>query len=126
MKDPTIRGVVHLIEETKTFGQKGFRKRLVVLEQAKGSFTNYIPVEFVKDACDAVDELATGDEIEVTYRLTGRRWQRDAGSEPKYFLTAEGISFRQLTGKGGRADGPEDAAGPDDDYSQVGDDDVPF
>ncbi|NBV46127.1 MAG: DUF3127 domain-containing protein [Planctomycetia bacterium] len=126
MKDPTIRGVVHLIEETKTFGQKGFRKRLVVLEQAKGSFTNYIPVEFVKDACDAVDELATGDEIEVTYRLTGRRWQRDAASEPKYFLTAEGISFRQLTGKGGRADGPEDAEKPDDDYSQVGDDDVPF
>ena len=32
MKDPTVRGVVHLIEETKTFGQKGFRKRLVVLQ----------------------------------------------------------------------------------------------
>ena len=32
MKDPTVRGVVHLIEETKSFGQKGVRKRLVVLE----------------------------------------------------------------------------------------------
>jgi hypothetical protein len=27
-----VRGVVHLIEETRTFGQKGFRQRLVVLE----------------------------------------------------------------------------------------------
>ena len=39
----TIRGVVHFIEETKTYGQKGFRKRLVVLEQDNGRFVNYIP-----------------------------------------------------------------------------------
>jgi len=83
MKDPTVRGVVHLIEETKTFGQKGFRKRLVVLEQAKGTFTNFIPVEFVKDGCDAVDDLSVGDDIEVTYRLSGRRWPRsDHGRAP--------------------------------------------
>lgn len=30
MKNPTVRGVGHLIEETKTFGPKGFRKRLVL------------------------------------------------------------------------------------------------
>ena len=32
MSDAKVSGVVHLIEETKTFGNKGFRKRLVVLE----------------------------------------------------------------------------------------------
>ena len=126
MKDPTVRGVVHLVEPTKTFGQKGFRKRLVVLEQSKGTFTNYVPIEFVKDGCDAVDDVSVGDEIEVTYRLSGRRWQRDSGSEPKYFLSAEGLSFKKLSG-GGRSD---DATGGDidvtDDFSQVGDDDVPF
>ena len=86
MSDATVKGTIHLIEETKTYGQKGFRKRLVVLEQTKGGgFTNYIPVEFLKDACDSVDELHLGDEIEVSYRLSGRRWQRDESSEPKYF-----------------------------------------
>jgi hypothetical protein len=59
-KVPTVRGVVHLIEGTKSFGQKGFRKRLLVLEQSKGTFTNLIPVEFVKDGCDAVDYLGRG------------------------------------------------------------------
>jgi hypothetical protein len=29
-------------------------------------------------AGDAVGDLSMGDEIEVTYRLSGRRWQRDA------------------------------------------------
>ena len=126
MKDPTVRGVVHLIEETKTFGQKGFRKRLVVLEQSKGTFTNYIPVEFVKDGCDAVDDLSVGDEIEVAYRLSGRRWQRDASSEAKYFLSAEGMSFKRLTGSSrGSADG-EVAFEPDEAIGGSGDDDVPF
>jgi hypothetical protein len=126
MKDPTVRGVVHLIEETKTFGQKGFRKRLVVLEQTKGTFTNYIPVEFVKEGCDAVDELGVGDEIEVTYRLSGRRWQRDEASEAKYFLSAEGLSFRRLSGSGRDDAGRADTIDPNDAFAEAGDDDVPF
>ncbi len=126
MKDPTVRGVVHLIEETKTFGQKGFRKRLVVLEQSKGTFTNFIPVEFVKDGCDAVDDLAMGEEIEVTYRLSGRRWQRDASSEVKFFLSAEGLTFKRLSAGGRATDGPSDTGDPNDAFAEAGDDDVPF
>ncbi|MGI9516199.1 MAG: DUF3127 domain-containing protein [Pirellulaceae bacterium] len=93
MSDPTVSGKVHVIEETKTYGQKGFRKRLVVLEQDKGRFTNYVPVEFTNDNCDTVDDISVGDEIEVTYRLNGRKWQRDPGSEVKYFVNVEAISF---------------------------------
>ena len=125
MSDTTVKGTIHLIEETKTYGQKGFRKRLVVLEQVKGGgFTNYVPVEFLKDACDSVDELHLGDEIEVSYRLSGRRWQRDESSEPKYFLSAEAMSFRVLNGGGSGQSG----AGPDIDsvLAEAADDDVPF
>ena len=103
MSDWTVRGTVHLIEETKTFGQKGFRKRLVVLEQDKGRFTNYIPLEFLQESCDAVDELSVGDEIEVPFRLSGRKWQRDANSEVKFFLTAEATGFKILR-PGGKHD----------------------
>ena len=96
MSDATVRGTVHLIEETKTYGQKGFRKRLVVLEQDKGRFINYIPVDFVHDGCDAVDELSVGDDVEVTYRLSGRKWQRDERSEVKFFLNAEATEFKKI------------------------------
>jgi hypothetical protein len=125
MKDPTVRGLVHLIEETKSFGQKGFRKRLVVLEQAKGTFTNFIPVEFVKDGCDAVDDLSMGEEIEVTYRLSGRRWQKDAASEAKYFLSAVALSFRRLSAGADDSDGSR-SSDPNDVLAEAGDDDVPF
>ena len=99
MSDGKVQGSVHLIEETKSFGQKGFRKRLVVLEQDKGRFMNYIPLEFVHEGCDRVDELKVGDEVEVDFQLSGRKWQRDAQSEVKYFLSAEATDFRVL-GKG--------------------------
>ncbi len=95
MSDSKVTGIVHLIEETKSFGAKGFRKRLVVIEQDNGRFVNYIPLEFIQDACDQVDDLSVGDEITVQYRLSGRKWQRDPQSEVKYFLSAEAMSFER-------------------------------
>ena len=59
MSDAKVRGVVHVIEETKTFGQKGFRKRLLVLEQDNGRFPNYIPIDFTCDNCDSIDSNAS-------------------------------------------------------------------
>jgi hypothetical protein len=124
MSDAKVSGAVHLIEETKTFGNKGFRKRLLVLEQDKGSFTNFLPIDFVRDLCDAVDDLSVGDEVEVTYRLNGRRWQRDASSEAKYFLSAEAVSFKLL--KSGGETMSEQVRSPNDAFAESGDDEAPF
>jgi hypothetical protein len=124
MSDAKVSGVVHLIEDTKTYGNKGFRKRLVVLEQDKGSFTNYIPIEFVRDSCDAVDDMNLGDEVEVTYRLSGRRWQRDESSEVKYFLSAEAMSFK-IVQSGGETM-TERVSEPNDAFAEAGDEEAPF
>ena len=120
MSEPTVRGTVHLIEETKTYGQKGFRKRLVVLEQDNGRFVNYIPFEFIQDSCDTVDELSLGDEVDITYRLSGRKWQRDENSEVKFFLNAEATRFQKLQQES------SDAPPPDEAPYEGDDDDVPF
>jgi len=102
-----VEGKIHFIEDTKTYGQNGFRKRTVVLEQENGRFTSYLPMEFIQDSCDDVDQLAVGNDVEITYRLNGRKWQRDANSEVKYFLSAEATGFKVLnsdgTGSGGAA-----------------------
>jgi len=102
MNEAKVRGVVHVIEPTKAFGQRGFRKRVVVLEQQNGRFPNYIPLEFTNDGCDAVDDLHVGEDVEIQYRLGGRKWQKDPQSEIKYFLSAEAIGFKRI----GEAPGP--------------------
>ncbi len=124
MSQPTVRGIVHLIEETKTYGQKGFRKRLVVLEQPGERFTNYIPIEFTGDACENADGLSEGQDVEFTYRLNGRRWQKDPQSDVKFFLNAEAVSFKVL---GGGAD-ETSQVDPNDAFAEAAqdEDDVPF
>ncbi|TWU05593.1 DUF3127 domain-containing protein [Stieleria varia] len=126
MSDSKVSGVVHLIEETKTYGAKGFRKRLVVLEQDKGSFTNYVPVEFTRDLCDTVDDMNMGDEVEITYRLNGRRWQKDANSEVKYFLSCEAVAFRVVGSGPGGEPMTEKVTDANDAFNEAGDDDAPF
>ena len=123
MSEGVVQGKVHVIEDSKTYGQNGFRKRLVVLEQETGRFTNYIPLEFVQDACDSVDGMSTGDNVEIRYRLNGRKWQKDANSEVKYFLNAEALSFKVLGST------PAEAAPNNDDEQPVYEDaadDIPF
>lgn len=127
MSDSKVRGRVHLVEETKTFGQKGFRKRLVVIEQDNGRFPNFIPVEFLQEACDQVDSMNVGDEIEISYRLSGRRWQKDPNSEAKYFLSCEAISYRMVGGAA--SDGGFSSGSANEDLAEAAyedDGDVPF
>ena len=128
MSDAKVRGKVHLVEETKTYGQKGFRKRLVVLEQENDRFTDYIPIEFVQDACETVDGINVDDEVEISYRLRGRKWQKDAKSEVKFFLNAEATGFKVL---GEQAQVNEDSASVTSANDQLAEaaydeDDIPF
>ena len=124
MNDPIIEGKIHFIDETKEYGNNGFRKRLLVVEQDKGRFTNYIPVEFTHENCDALDSLKVGDELQVAYRLNGRKWQRDPQSEVKFFLNAEGMSFTVMNSEAGQEEAP--LPNPADYPPQFDDDDIPF
>lgn len=128
MSEAKVRGIVHFVDETKSYGQKGFRKRVVVLEQANERFTNYIPVEFTQDACDTVDALKVGEDVEITYRLNGRKWQRDPQSEVKYFLNAEARSYQVVGGAGSGSQGAPAVDDANDALAQAGadDEDVPF
>lgn len=129
MSETKVRGIVHVVEETKTYGQKGFRKRLVVLEQDTGRFTNYIPVEFLRDNCELADDMNVGDDVEVSYQLSGRKWQKDPSSEVKYFLTAEALSFKVLAGgsDGGNGNQAADEAANDSfAESNYDEKDIPF
>jgi hypothetical protein len=130
MSDGKVSGKVHFIDETKTFGQNGFRKRTVVLEQDSGRFTNYIPVEFIQESCESVDALKIGDEAEITFELTGRKWQKDAASEVKYFLNAQASSFRVVSNAapagGDAADGDGAPMFDPSSETEFDEDNVPF
>ena len=108
----SVAGKVIHIEPTQAYGAKGFKKRQVVLEQDKGTFSNYIPIDVTRDLCEEVDWLKVGDEVEFAYRLNGRKWQKDESSEVRYFLSAEALSFSLLKSAPAKADTVDDEQAP--------------
>ncbi len=129
MSDSQVVGKIHLIEETKAFGQKGFRKRLIVLEQDKGRFTNYIPVDLTNDNCDRADDFSVGQEVVVTYRLNGRKWQKDPRSEVKFFVNLEAVN---ITAKGAPSPNRQKSNDANEEFNEAGgeltysEEDIPF
>jgi hypothetical protein len=55
--------------------------------------------------------------------LSGRKWQRDPSSEVKYFLSAEAMRYKLVSG--GKAAGAEELDDPDGPPPYT-DDDIPF
>ena len=86
-----------------------------------------MPLEFVQDNCDSADDLAVGNDVEVSYKLAGRKWQKDPSSEVKFFLNAEALSFKVLSASA-KSDGAEgDASAANDAFSESYDEnDIPF
>ena len=70
------------------------------------------------------ESIVIGDEIEITYRLSGRKWQRDPSSEVKYFLNAEALSFNVMGTKS--APPPSEDANESFAEAAVDEDEIPF
>jgi hypothetical protein len=93
-----ILGKVHFVGATESFGTKGFQKRTVVIEVENGRFSQFVPIDATGDRTYDLDEIRLGDEVEVHYKLGGRKWQKDPNSEVKYFLSAELIRISTIDG----------------------------
>lgn len=72
------------IQETQQVSDT-FRKRAFVLEYAENpQYTEYISFELIQDRCDLLDSFQTGQDVEVSFNLRGRKWINPEGVT-KYF-----------------------------------------
>ena len=78
-----VKGAIHLIKETEVIGEKGFRKRLLVV-RTEAKYKNLIPIEFTQDDVDMLDGYSEGDEVVVAINVGGTMWN------DKYFPSING------------------------------------
>ena len=95
-----IKGTIHVIEGTKTYGAKGFAKRLFVVKTDE-KYPQFIQMEFVQDKTTLLDKFKVGQEVTVNVNVRGREWTNPEG-EAKYFLSLE--AWRISTGEGVQAE----------------------
>lgn len=89
-----ITGKFKVINETKTFGASGFRKRETVVTTNE-QYPQSILIEFVQDKCDLLDTYKVGQEVKISYNLRGKEWINPEG-ETKYFNSIQGWRIELL------------------------------
>ena len=83
-----ITGKIKKIDETKTFGTSGFRKREMVLTTNE-QYPQMLLVEFVQDKCDLLNNYQVDQDVKISINLRGREWINPQG-EAVYFNSIQG------------------------------------
>ena len=121
-----VTGKIKKIDETKTFGNNGFRKREMVLTTDE-QYPQMLLIEFVQDKCDLLNNFSEGQDVRISINLRGREWINPQG-EAKYFNSIQGWRIEAM--EAGEAAGmpPVDAAGfaPATNLNESEPDDLPF
>lgn len=124
-----IQGRIKMIDETKTYGTNGFRKRELVVTTEE-QYPQHIMVEFVQDKTDLLNNFQVGQMVKISINLRGREWTNPQG-EVKYFNSIQGWRVENLEGaQGGDSNippvPPMEAFEPADDLKEEDHDDLPF
>lgn len=122
-----VTGKIKKIDETKTFGASGFRKREMVVTTDE-QYPQMLLIEFVQDKTNLLDNYNEGDDVKVNINLRGREWINPEG-EAKYFNSIVGWRIEKLQSEAPNAVPPVeavDAFQPADNVSDEEPDDLPF
>lgn len=123
-----IQGRIKVIDETKTYGNNGFRKREVVVTTEE-QYPQHILVEFVQDKTDLLNSYQAGQLVKISINLRGREWVNPQG-ETKYFNSIQGWRIENLEAAGNAENMPPvppmEAFEPAEEFSEEDHDDLPF
>mgnify|MGYP001586585955 CR=1 FL=1 len=89
-----VTGKIKKIDETKTFGASGFRKREMVVTTNE-QYPQMLMIEFVQDKCDLLNNFQVGQDVKISINLRGREWINPQG-EAVYFNSIQGWRIETL------------------------------
>ena len=122
-----ISGKLKLINETKEYGNNGFRKREVVITTEE-QYPQDLMIEFIQDKCDLLNSFQVGQSVKVDINLRGREWESPQG-EIKFFNSIQGWRIEKLFNEENSSIPPvppAEAFQPADEINQDEPDDLPF
>lgn len=123
-----LQGKIKMIDETKTYGNNGFRKREMVITTEE-QYPQHIMIEFVQDKTDLLNSYKVGQDVKVSINVRGREWVNPQG-ETKYFNSIQGWRIESTVQSPSSSDippvPPVDAFEPANDFNEDEHDDLPF
>lgn len=123
-----IRGKVHEIGQVQNVTETFKKRDLIVAYAENPQFVEYIRFEATQDRVSIFDNLAIGDEVEVSFNLRGRPWTNKEGVTT-YFNSLVAWRVTKVANTAASAPSPSyaDMPAPADISGTSGDDDdLPF
>lgn len=111
-----VLGRIKMIDETKSFGANGFRKREMVVTTDE-QYPQHIMIEFTQDKCDLLNNYKEGEPVKVSINLRGREWVNPQG-ETKYFNSIQGWRIEKAEGGQNQPQGGYQQQAPQQGYQQ--------
>ncbi len=122
-----ITGKIKKIDEPKTFGASGFRKREMVITTNE-QYPQMLMVEFVQDKCDLLNNFQVDQDVKISINLRGREWINPQG-EAVYFNSIQGWRIEAAQPEGTSTGAPIASAAKFEPATDIDDsepDDLPF
>ena len=122
-----LEGKIKLIDETKTYGNNGFRKRELIITTEE-QYPQHILIEFVQDKTELLNAFQPGEVVKVGINIRGREWVNPQG-ETKYFNSIQGWRIEKVQNDQPSEvppTPPMDAFEPANDLNEEDHDDLPF
>lgn len=119
-----VTGKIKKIDETRTYGTSGFRKREVVITTEE-QYPQMLLIEFVQDKCDLLNDYQIGQDVKISINLRGREWINPEG-EAKYFNSIQGWRIENAAAMNTAAIPPAETFESIDDVDSEDPNDLPF
>ena len=119
-----VTGKIKKIDETKTYGASGFRKREMVITTDE-QYPQMLLIEFVQDKCDLLDSYQVGQDVKISINLRGREWINPQG-EAVYFNSIQGWRIEAGAAAGAAATPPAQTFEAIDSVDTEDPNDLPF
>jgi len=87
-------GTVFSVSEIQVVSEK-FSKREVVLEDSSSKYPQFLCFQFTQDKVNDLNNIAAGQEVEISFNLRGRNWT-DPNGVVKTFNTLEGWKIDEI------------------------------
>ena len=118
-----IQGKLYEAFEEQQISDK-FKKREFVLEIPDGSYTQHVKFQLTQDKCSLLDQYKNGDEIKVTFNLTGKPFTKNG--QTMYFTNLQAWRIEAAGNNAGMPAGAPPQQDAPSFYSSDADNDLPF
>ncbi|MEE3035107.1 MAG: DUF3127 domain-containing protein [Bacteroidota bacterium] len=119
-----VIGKIKWIDEIKTYGDSGFRKRQIVITTQE-QYPQNLLIEFVQDKCNLLDSFQLGQTVKIGINLRGREWVNPEG-ETKYFNSIQGWRIEEINNEDSSEEDSLPKLDISDENENEAEDDLPF